>query len=126
MLIKKALWRVVIVGGIVVTALAVTSGPAAAANATLTFTGPFDDTLRGAMTHIDDGDKFRVCDANSDGHAVVGRLYEQQVGGSELKLTIDDGGDAGCDYKTYNIAEGKPYVMEVSWNGWVKSKTIFE
>ncbi|MET9516103.1 hypothetical protein [Streptomyces sp. NPDC002994] len=103
-------------GAVVVAAAAMsigfTAAPAFAANQYLTLSG------RGQMTHIDDGDVFRVCDTNADGHGVTGYLRTINTS-NEIRtvLTVDDGGDAGCDSKGYDIMFNQPYDMLLCWNG---------
>lgn len=73
---------------------------------------------RGAMEHIDDGDKFVVCDTRADGYGVKGTLWRGTWEGSaSLVLTVTDGGDSDCDYQTYDIKTGDDYFMFLCWNG---------
>ncbi|MFJ4878435.1 hypothetical protein ACIP93_24965 [Streptomyces sp. NPDC088745] len=74
----------------------------------------------GKMTFIDDGDMFQVCDTKADGHGMTGELVQVYPGGSnQVRLTVTDGGDSGCDKKGYNIGNqfNELYEMWLSWNG---------
>lgn len=85
------------------------AGTAHAANSTVTLSG------EGTMTHIDDGDQFRVCDTTANGHGVEGYLYDRHPSDSSKVLLgfESDGGDAGCDSFTYNVtqAHGAYYMV---------------
>ncbi|MGW6564489.1 hypothetical protein [Streptomyces sp. NPDC054975] len=69
---------------------------------------------RGSMTFIDDGDMFQVCDTKADGHGVVGHLVRS---GGATVMVVDDGGDAGCDKKGYNVPNSGEYQMQLWWDG---------
>ncbi|MGW1491024.1 hypothetical protein [Streptomyces sp. NPDC002402] len=69
---------------------------------------------RGTMTFIDDGDMFQVCDTKADGHGVSGRLIDNSY---NEKIYIEDGGDAGCDKKGYDVGQSGSFQMQLSWNG---------
>ncbi len=91
------------------------SGQAQAANAYLLLSDR-DGRQLGTMTHFDaETDTFRVCDTQSDGHAVTGVLH--RVGSNDDLLVIRDGSDAGCNTESYNIREGYTYYMDLSWDG---------
>lgn len=73
---------------------------------------------RGSMTFIDDGDKFKVCDTNADGHGVTGYVRELTADGDiVVEATIDDGGDAGCDTHVVDVYGHTPHDMVLCWNG---------
>ncbi|MBN0044221.1 hypothetical protein JS756_08885 [Streptomyces actuosus] len=73
---------------------------------------------RGYMKFIDDGDVFKICDTKKDGHGVTGTLWVRNLSGLvSVAMRIDDGGDAGCDKKGYNIGNLASYKMEICWNG---------
>ncbi|WP_432063819.1 hypothetical protein [Streptomyces sp. C10-9-1] len=65
-------------------------------------------------------DVFEVCDTKADGYGVSGRLTHRNIslGTVEYAFTIDDGGDAGCDKKAYDV-KGYPhyYLMKFWWHG---------
>ncbi|MFJ6695810.1 hypothetical protein ACIQM4_07030 [Streptomyces sp. NPDC091272] len=71
---------------------------------------------RGYVKHVDDGDKFVVCDTNADGHGVQATLYRYSSGGGVAITTITDGGDSTCDYQTYNIKGQTKYYLEICWS----------
>ncbi|MGW2566740.1 hypothetical protein [Streptomyces sp. NPDC001537] len=72
---------------------------------------------RGFMEYWDDGDKFEVCDTKADGYGVTGKLRTAVDGRIQEVFTIDDGGDSGCDWKTYDIIGRQAYDMIVNWHG---------
>ncbi|MGW7609419.1 hypothetical protein ACWGKW_19515 [Streptomyces sp. NPDC054766] len=73
---------------------------------------------RGYMKFIDDGDVFQVCDTRVDDHGVTGILWVRNASGlTSVAMTVDDGGDNGCDKKGYNIGQLASYQMEVCWQG---------
>lgn len=90
------------------TVLALGTSPAYAADKDLTLKG------RGAAYFKDNGDRFTVCDTNSDGHGVQMSLY--RVSDRRLMWTITDGGDAWCDGRTYNIVGSTKYFMHLCWS----------
>ncbi|KND30843.1 hypothetical protein [Streptomyces acidiscabies] len=82
-----------------IVAIGFASSPAMASNVGISLPNG-----RGTMTFIDDGDKFRVCDTRVDDHGVT-------------ILTIDDGGDNGCDTKETDLIGTTPHDMILCWNG---------
>ena len=65
----------------------------------------------GTMRFIDSGDRFEVCDTRVNGVGVegyLGRAYPKKVLRSE-----QDGGDAGCDYFTFDIPSGNVYYISI-------------
>ncbi|MEV0276295.1 hypothetical protein AB0I22_07920 [Streptomyces sp. NPDC050610] len=90
------------------TMLALSTSPAYAADKTLTLNG------RGTAHFKDDGDRFTVCDTNADGHGVQMTLY--RVSDGRPMWTINDGGDGGCDGKTYGIVGSTQYYMHLCWS----------
>ncbi|MFI5801308.1 hypothetical protein [Streptomyces sp. NPDC051561] len=70
---------------------------------------------RGKMTFIDNGDMFEVCDTRADGHGVEGAVIDDQ---GRRKITVTDGGDAGCDKGGWNVPNGWDYFqMTLAWDG---------
>jgi hypothetical protein len=59
----------------------------------------------GTFTFFDDGDVFKVCDTQTDGVGVVGKILHKGVIGGDWEVLneVDDGGDAGCDKKPVNV-----------------------
>ncbi|MER5496519.1 MULTISPECIES: hypothetical protein [unclassified Streptomyces] len=90
------------------TVLALGTAPAYAANKSITLNN------RGTATFTDSGDKFTVCDTNADGHGVQMSLY--RVSDNKIMWTITDGGDSGCDSKTYDIVGSTQYYMHLCWS----------
>ncbi len=84
------------------------TSPAYAADVNLVLNG------RGTAHFKDDGDKFTVCDTNADGHGVQMSLY--RASDRHILWTINDGGDGGCDSKTYNIVGSTKYYMDLCWS----------
>ncbi|SCL69101.1 hypothetical protein GA0070606_4976 [Micromonospora citrea] len=107
--------RAAVVGGIVVATIVGSTAPALASNKSLSLSGG-----RGTMTFIDDGDMFQVCDTRADGHGVTGELFYRSwlEPTSRRVLTVDDGGDSGCDKSGYNVGNDGYYQMRLCWNGW--------
>ncbi|MGW1491021.1 hypothetical protein [Streptomyces sp. NPDC002402] len=68
---------------------------------------------RGKMTFIDDGDMFEVCDTKADGHGVEGTVRDNR----NTLLTVNDGGDAGCDKAGYNVGNWFSVQMTLTWDG---------
>jgi hypothetical protein len=96
------------------TVVGFTAGPAAAATGSQKVSLPYD---RGFMMYWDDGDQFEVCDTKADGYGVTGILRTAVDGQIQEVFSIDDGGDAGCDWKTYDIVGRQAYDMIVNWHG---------
>lgn len=112
---KSWFTRAAVVGSVAVATIVGSSGAAIASDKTLTLSGG-----RGAMTFIDDGDVFKVCDTRADGHGVTGELFYRSwlEPTNRLVLTVDDGGDSGCDKAGYNVGNDGYYQMRVCWDGW--------
>ncbi|MFE7108580.1 hypothetical protein ACFU98_05165 [Streptomyces sp. NPDC057575] len=114
----KTLTRISVAGAAVAAVLGGTVTTAQAAEA-----GVLDTDIvislpdgRGKMTYIDDGDMFQVCDTRADGHGVEGTVIDDM---GRRKLTVDDGGDAGCDKGGWNVPNTPLdyYQMTLMWNG---------
>ncbi|WP_393058966.1 hypothetical protein [Streptomyces sp. LN549] len=112
----KSFARIAVAGAAVATVLTGTMSTAQAtevgvldSNKTISLPGG-----QGTMTFIDDGDVFQVCDTKADGHGVAGRLIDNTY---NEKIYIDDGGDAGCDKKGYDVGQSGSFQMQLSWNG---------
>ncbi|MFE9335093.1 MULTISPECIES: hypothetical protein [Streptomyces] len=89
----------------------------AAAGDTYNILSDIDGHQVGYMAHLDpDPDTFKICDTQKDGYGVTGRLYIDQ-GPWALMGTVDDGGDAGCDYMKREITHPWTYKMVICWNG---------
>lgn len=95
----------------VVVALVLGTPPAFAANITV-------NNGNGTMTHIDDGDRFKVCDTRANGVGVTGTLG-WTVPGVQTKIvyTEQDGGDAGCDYFQFDVTEGPLWFISICDTG---------
>lgn len=107
-----------LVGMAAASAMVLLGSPSAYAGDHIGNTVFYLDDNRGSMTHIDDGDRFMVCDTRADGHGVSGTLWkDDDKGGASLVARVDDGGDAGCDAVTYDIKTGEMYFMTLTWNG---------
>lgn len=112
-MVKTMLKRGAVVGATAAVMIGFAASPALAANVSLSL-----PSGRGTMTFIDDGDKFRVCDTKADGYGVTGYVRTITTDGRIIRVaTIDDGGDAGCDTKEYDIMFNKPHDMELCWHG---------
>jgi hypothetical protein len=109
--------RVAAIGVAACTVLGATAGPALAGDYSIVGNANY-----GNMTHLDDGDVFRVCDNKADGAGVTGSLWYDPLIGSGYWVTfangkkyIDDGGDEGCDSSGYNIGNDGDYKMALCW-----------
>ncbi|MGW7364513.1 hypothetical protein ACWGI8_14065 [Streptomyces sp. NPDC054841] len=107
---RIAMKRMAVGGAAAVAILAGTATAAQAGDITIS-------NSHGYMKYIDDGDMFQVCDTKADGYGVEGVV----VNDTTRVLSIDDGGDAGCDKKGYNIGSSPGlldwYQMQFSWSG---------
>jgi hypothetical protein len=114
-MLKSWFNRLAVVGGIIVTVIGASAGPAMAANTIVIDV----DEARGHMRFIDNGDDFIICDDRVDGHGVTGKLFERAYLGRPAieVLSINDGGDSGCDYGHYPVVGGNDYQMRIYWNG---------
>lgn len=74
---------------------------------------------RGCITHIDNGDKFDVCDTRVDGHGVYGALQEYINGKWITRDSEEDGGDPGCDRFNFDVTieDRDAYRLKICWNG---------
>ncbi|MQM27042.1 hypothetical protein [Glycomyces albidus] len=105
--------RAIVVLAAMTALLIFATGQAQAAN-TFLILNDIDGNQLGTMTHIDvETDQFKVCDTNSDGASVTGRLYNNTF----VILKVTDGGDAGCNTETFNVKVGEFYTMQLCWNG---------
>ncbi len=110
---KTWITRVAVGSAMALAMVGLTAAPAAAAsNKTL-------DDSHGRFTFIDDGDVFKVCDDKADGHGVTGQLQLRSgvTGRLSTVMTINDGGDDGCDKQGFNIGNWHTYRMVYWWNG---------
>lgn len=78
----------------------------------------------GYVEHIDDGDKFKVCDTRVNDKGVTGML----IFNGSIIAAEDDGGDAGCDYFTFNVVTGFVYELKICDRGYrnCDSRTLVE
>lgn len=116
---KTWLTRLAVAAAMAMALVGLTAAPAAAAtNKTLV-------DSHGQFTFIDDGDVFQICDNKADGHGVTGQLQLRSGVDGSLKtvMTINDGGDDGCDKQGFNIGNWHTYRMIYWWNG-NKSGTV--
>jgi hypothetical protein len=104
--------RMAVISGVTAMMVVVSAGTALADNKSI-------GDEHGTMTFIDDGDMFKVCDTRADGHGVVGKLIKHDfwTTADSTVLTVDDGGDNGCDSGGYNIGNLHSYQMRLYWNG---------
>ena len=110
---KTWLTRLAVAAAMAMALVGLTAAPAAAAtNKTLV-------DSHGQFTFIDDGDVFQICDNKADGHGVTGQLQLRSGVDGSLKtvMTINDGGDDGCDKQGFNIGNWHTYRMVYWWNG---------
>ncbi|CAM3198965.1 hypothetical protein [Stackebrandtia soli] len=116
---KTWITRLAVAGAMALALVGLTAAPAAAAtNKTLV-------DSHGQFTFIDDGDVFQICDNKADGYGVTGQLQLRSgVDGSiSTVMTINDGGDDGCDKQGFNIGNWHTYRM-IYWWGGNKSGTL--
>jgi hypothetical protein len=67
--------------------------------------GPLVTTDGSSAQFFHNGDKFKICDTDSDGDSVYVKF---QVGSSDSDVRLNySGGAPGCVTRTYNISEGK-------------------
>ncbi|MGW1491022.1 hypothetical protein [Streptomyces sp. NPDC002402] len=113
-------------GAAVATVFAGTVSTAQAADTAILDTNKTISNGHGKMTYIDDGDMFEVCDTKADGHGMTGQVLGWQ---GRVKLTVTDGGDAGCDKGGYNVGQVESVKMALVWDGggdWVYSYDFTE
>ncbi|MFD7685788.1 hypothetical protein [Streptomyces sp. NPDC059781] len=108
-MVKSKLARAALVAG-ASAALVVGMSPSAQAITDKTLYLPYD---RGYMHFHDDGDVFSICDTKADGYGVSGNVQNATI---TNMFTIDDGGDAGCDKKPYNVGIGSVRML-AWWHG---------
>lgn len=111
-MLKGIAKRAVIILAAMTALLIAATGQAQAANSYLILSD-IDGHQLGTMTHLDvETDRFKVCDTNSDGSPVTGYLYHD----NKRLFKISDGGDSGCNWKTYNVIVDEVYVLYLCWN----------
>ncbi|MFI0446819.1 hypothetical protein [Actinomadura sp. 6N118] len=103
---KNVLSRALMVGVAASAIVMTAAGTAQAADKTVS-------NRYGSITHIDNGDSFKVCDTRADGHGVVGQLSDAR----NIYGEVEDGGDSGCNTFQYNVKAEHPYVMSICWKG---------
>ncbi|MGW7364511.1 hypothetical protein ACWGI8_14055 [Streptomyces sp. NPDC054841] len=103
-------FRRIAVAGATMTAVLALSATPALADTDRYLTYP---NGKGKMTYFDDGDMFQVCDTKADGHGMIGVVESM----NSTLLTVDDGGDAGCDKKGYNVGTMDSIRMGLAWDG---------
>ncbi|WP_406269467.1 hypothetical protein OHT93_16440 [Streptomyces sp. NBC_00191] len=123
---SKTFIRIAVAGAAVAAVFAGTVSTAQAADTAILDTNKTISNGHGKMTYIDDGDMFEVCDTKADGHGMTGQVLGWQ---GRVKLTVTDGGDAGCDKGGYNVGQVESVKMALVWDGggdWVYSYDFTE
>jgi len=111
---KHWLKRLIVALGVSLAVVAGTSTPAFAANTNVDV--EYGGQIRGSMTHIDDGDSFRVTDWYADGHGIEGCLYEMDPNTwlwHEVKCKYNNVGAGNYVSFTYDVWELITYRMRV-------------
>ena len=72
---------------------------------------------RGCITHIDDGDDFKVCDTHVDDHGVYGAVQEWINGAWVTRDSVVDGGDPTCGYFHFDVTieSWDAYRLKICW-----------
>jgi hypothetical protein len=94
--------------------LAGITSPAYAANTNVDV--EYSGHIRGSMTHIDDGDDFRVTDWYADGHGIEGTLQMYNpviLGWENLESKYNNVGAGNYVTFNYNVRESLSYRMVV-------------
>ncbi|PBC96567.1 hypothetical protein BX281_4565 [Streptomyces sp. Ag82_O1-15] len=111
---KSRVGRIAAAGAVAAIAITLSASPASA-DSYKYVTLP---SGRGYFEFADNGDHFTVCDTKADGHGVSAILISRDIHGTQrVVLSLDDGGDSGCDSKVYDINALYDYQMSVYWNG---------
>lgn len=110
-IVGRRISRLTAISSAAVIAIGLGASPAFAANVTA-------NNGNGTMTHIDDGDRFKVCDTRVNGVGVTGTLG-WTIPGVQTRIvkTIQDGGDAGCDYFTYDVNDDVLWFISICDTG---------
>ncbi|MEV0649079.1 hypothetical protein AB0I28_27880 [Phytomonospora sp. NPDC050363] len=95
------------------TALAVfgVAGGAQAGGSSLIYSTNSQGVVLGSMSHMDDGDQFRVYDLEADGHGVRGTL--QDAAGKVLATTYNGKGNGNYTYFFYDVVPDRSYKIIV-------------
>ncbi|WP_393058967.1 hypothetical protein [Streptomyces sp. LN549] len=110
----KSFARIAVAGAAVATVLAGTMSTAQATEVGALDTDKTISSSHGKMIYHDDGDMFEVCDTKADGHGVTGYVMRYPT---DIMLSVDDGGDSGCDKDGVDITNTSDYMMVLEWNG---------
>jgi len=113
---KTKLWlkRLSLALGVSLAVIAGTSSPALAANTNVDV--EYAGHIRGSMTHVDDGDSFRVTDWYADGHGIEGCLDMLQpttLVWTEVKCKYNNVGSGNYVSFSYDVLELIRYRMRV-------------
>jgi hypothetical protein len=92
--------RVITIATAAVAFIGLSTAPAAAGT-----NGPVASTDGSTAQFFHDGDKFKICDTDSDGDSVYVEFNYSGSGG-DIRLNWT-GGEGTCTTRTYNIGEGK-------------------
>ena len=104
---RRSVTVLVLSGAVSAATVLASAGAAHAANATVSVY--YGGTLRGHITHIDDGDDFNVWDDRIDDHGVLAELRE----GSTLLDYGYAAGSGSFEQFHYDVKEGVKYTLRV-------------
>lgn len=110
-MLKRTLISTAVAGATMAATAVAGSGTAFAAdNSVLVYSKTGD--VMAKMTHIDDGDQFRVYDMDADGHGARGVLFDAN---GKVLGTVYNGKGAGGGYTSfgYDIKGGNTYYMKI-------------
>ncbi|MCD0444793.1 hypothetical protein LO763_14330 [Glycomyces sp. A-F 0318] len=113
-MLKQWLTRFAIAGALGLAMVAGSTSPAYAGN-TLLILSDIDGRQVAHMTHVDDGDVFKIYDDQSDGYGPEGCLqaYAPRVGWTTLKCEHNGSGDGNPVSFGFDVLELVPYRMRL-------------
>lgn len=108
---KRTLIATAVAGATVALTAVAGSGTAYAADSSV-YVFAATGNPAGKITHIDDGDQFRVYDMKADGHGVRGVLFDANF---KVLKTVYNGNGASGGYTSfgYDIKGGNTYYMRI-------------
>ena len=114
MAVKQWATRTAVTAAAAAALVAGITSPAHAANTNVDV--EYSGHIRGSMTHVDDGDDFRVTDWYADGHGIKGTLqvYNPAIfGWQNLESKYNNVGAGNYVTFNYNVIESLSYRMKV-------------
>ncbi|MGW8682176.1 hypothetical protein ACWGNN_14100 [Streptomyces sp. NPDC055817] len=113
---KKNLGRIAVGMGAAAAAITLAAGPASAEDATVySYTTEWTGNIihYASLKFTAYGDKWTVCDLNSDGRRAMGSVYWSDSAGNHILKTSVTTGENTCNSDSHDFAESEKLTLQV-------------